>query len=59
MLTGRTRAARRMFFGDNPEEGQKREEFLTKQKEEHKYKIIIGLAITLTLSGLTALIFGL
>ncbi len=58
-ITGRTKAARRMFFGDNPEEGKKREEFIAKQKEEHKYKIIIGLAIALTLSSLTALIFGL
>ena len=57
--TGRTKAARRMFFGENPEEGQKREEFLAKQKKEHKYNIIICLAIAITLSSLTALIFGL
>ena len=55
----RTKAARRMFFGENPEEGQKREELLNKQKEVYKYKIIIGLAMALTLSSLTALIFGL
>ena len=57
-MSTKAAAARRMFIGENPEEVQKREEFLAKQKEEYKYRIIIGLAIALTLSSLTALIFG-
>ena len=55
---GKTRAARRIFFGDNPEEIIKRKQLLTEQKEKYRYKIIIVLVTALTLSSFAALIFG-
>jgi len=55
---GKTRAARRIFFGENPEEIIKRKQLLAKQKEKYRYKIIIVLVGTLTLSSFAALIFG-
>ena len=58
-MAGRTKAARRIFFVDNPEERIKREELIAKQKEVYRYKLIIPLGVALTLSSLLALIFGL
>jgi len=55
---GRTKASRRIFFADNPEERIKREEVIAKQKEVYEYKLIIALAVALTLSSFLALIFG-
>jgi len=55
---GRTKASRRIFFVDNPEERIKREEVIAKQKEMYKYKLIIALVVALTLSSFLALIFG-
>jgi len=56
---GRSKAARRRLFRDNPEERIKREELIAKQKKEYRYNVIIALAIILTLSSFAALIFGL
>lgn len=56
--TGRSKAARNLFFADNPEERKKREELIAKQKKEYNYKIIIVLIVVLTLSSFTALTFG-
>ena len=55
---GRTKAARVRFFRDNPEERINREKLIVRQKEEYRYKIIIALGVTFTLSSLLALIFG-
>ena len=57
-MAGRTKASELRLFRDNKEERIKREELIAKQKEEYKYKLIIGLAITLTLSSFAALSFG-
>ena len=57
-MAGRTKAARRIFFRDNPEERIKREKLIAKQKEVHRYKLIIALGVALTLSSILALIFG-
>jgi len=57
-MAGRTKAAERYLFRDNPEEIRKREEIFAKQKREYRYKFIIALAIGLTLSSFAALIFG-
>ena len=57
-MAGRTKASELRLFRDNKEERIKREEIIAKQKEEYKYKLIIGLAIALTLSSFAALIFG-
>ena len=57
-MAGRTKASRRYLFRDNPEEIRKREEIIAKQKEIYKYKLVIALAIVLTLSTFAALIFG-
>jgi len=56
--TGRTKAARRLFIRDNPEERRKREDLITKQMKVYRYKLILALGIVLTLSSITALIFG-
>ena len=56
--TGRTKAARNLFFQDNPEERRRREELIAKQKKEYKFKRIIALILVLTLSSFTALAFG-
>ena len=55
---GRTRASRRIFFGDHPEEIMKRKQLIAKQKEVYRYNLIIALIIALTLSSFAALIFG-
>ena len=55
---GRSKAARRLFIKDNPEEGIKREELIAKQKKVYRYKIIIALVIVLTLSSFYALSSG-
>ena len=57
-MAGRHKAARNLFISDNKEERLKREELIAKQKKEYRYKLLIALAITLTLSSLLALIFG-
>jgi len=56
--TGRTKAARRLFIRDNPEERRKREDLITKQMKVYRYKLVLTLGIVLTLSSITALIFG-
>ena len=57
-FTGKTKASRRLFIRDNPEEGKKREELIAKQKNEYRYNLIIALTIAFTLSSFVALIFG-
>jgi hypothetical protein len=57
-MAGRHKAARNLFISDNKEERIRREELIAKQKKEYRYKLLIALAIALTLSSLLALIFG-
>jgi len=56
--TGRTEAARRLFFQDDMENRIKREELIAKQKKVYRYKLIIALGIALTLNSISTLIFG-
>ncbi|MBY8978744.1 MAG: hypothetical protein KGD72_00005 [Candidatus Lokiarchaeota archaeon] len=55
---GKTKASQQRLFRDNMEDRIKREELIAKQKKVYKYKLIIALAIILTLSSFAALIFG-
>jgi len=48
----------RLFVRDNIEDVIKREKLIAIQKEEYRYKLIIALAIALTLSSFGALFFG-
>lgn len=56
---GKTEASRLRLFRYDPEEERKREELMAKQKEEYRFKLIVGLGIIFTLSTIIALIFGL
>jgi len=55
---GRPKAAEKYLFRDNLEDKKRREETISKLKKEHPYKIIIAIAIVLTLSSFFALNIG-